>query len=93
MDHYFLTVICLGGPLCTIQRLTATCDAALCNFAFKFNSRHYTTGTSSSCCSATAPSWTTRQGLTLVHFSGERKRFRWNLGCVKGLRMGCSGGV
>ena len=60
MDHYFLTVICLGGPLCTIQRLTATCDAALCNFAFKFNSRHYTTGTSSSCCSATAPSWTTR---------------------------------
>jgi len=29
MDHYILTFIYRGGPLCTIQRLKATCDEAL----------------------------------------------------------------
>jgi len=29
MDHYFLTLIYLGGPLCTMQCLKATCDEAL----------------------------------------------------------------
>jgi hypothetical protein len=23
-----------------------------------------------------------RQGLTLVHFSAQRKRFDWNMGCI-----------
>ena len=29
MDHYLLTLIYGGGPLCTIQRLKAKCDEAL----------------------------------------------------------------
>jgi hypothetical protein len=29
MDHDSLTLIYGGGPLCTIQRLKATCDDAL----------------------------------------------------------------
>jgi hypothetical protein len=41
MDHYFLTLINGGDPLCTIQRLKAKCDEALSTFAFKFNSRRY----------------------------------------------------
>jgi len=35
MDHYLLTLIYGGGPLCTIPRLKATCDEALRNFAFQ----------------------------------------------------------
>jgi hypothetical protein len=42
MDHYFLTLIYAGGPLCTIQRLKAKCDKLLSNCAFNFNSRRYT---------------------------------------------------
>ena len=34
-----------------------------------------------------------RQGLTLVHFSAQRKRFRWDLGCMQGLFRGCLEGV
>jgi len=34
-----------------------------------------------------------RQGLTLVHFSAQRKRFLWDKGCNWGLFRGCSGGV
>jgi len=41
MDHYFLTLINGGGPLCNIQRLKAECDEALSSFAFKFNLRRY----------------------------------------------------
>jgi hypothetical protein len=41
MDHYFLTLINRGGPLCTIQRLKANCDGALSNFAFNFNPHRY----------------------------------------------------
>ena len=41
MDHYFLTLIYGGGPLCTIQRLKATCDEPLSTFAFKCNLRRY----------------------------------------------------
>ena len=44
MDHYFLTLINGGGPLCTIQCLKAKCDEALSNFAFNFNLRRYTVG-------------------------------------------------
>ena len=33
------------------------------------------------------------QGLTLVHFSVQRKRFLWDRGCVQGLLKGCLGGV
>jgi len=33
------------------------------------------------------------QGLTLVHFSAQRKRFLWDRGCMKGLPWGCLGGV
>jgi len=29
MDRYFLTLIYGGAPLCTIQRLKATCDEVL----------------------------------------------------------------
>jgi len=41
MHHFFLTLINGGGPLCTIQRLKAKCDAALSNFAFNFKLRRY----------------------------------------------------
>jgi len=34
-----------------------------------------------------------RQGLTLVHFSAQLKRFLWNKGCFQGLFTGCSSGV
>jgi hypothetical protein len=33
------------------------------------------------------------QGLTLVHFSAQRKRIRWDRGCVQGLFRGCLVGV
>jgi len=33
------------------------------------------------------------QGLTLVHFSAQRKRFLWDRGCIEGLFRGCSGGL
>jgi hypothetical protein len=33
------------------------------------------------------------QGLTLVHFSAQRKRFLWNRGCVWLLFRGCLGAV
>jgi len=29
------------------------------------------------------------QGLTLVHFSAQRKHFLWDRGCVQGLFRGC----
>jgi hypothetical protein len=29
-----------------------------------------------------------RQGLTLVHFSAQRKRFLWDVGCTQGLLRG-----
>jgi hypothetical protein len=41
MDHYFLTLMNGGGPLCTVQRLKAQCDEALSNVAFKLNLRPY----------------------------------------------------
>jgi len=41
MDHCFLTLIYGGGPICTIQRVKATCDEPLSTFAFKFNLRPY----------------------------------------------------
>jgi len=31
------------------------------------------------------------QGLTLVHFSAQRKRFLWDRGYILGLFWGCSG--
>ena len=34
-----------------------------------------------------------RQGLTLVHFSAQRKRFLWDRGCIEGLFRGCCVGV
>ena len=34
-----------------------------------------------------------RQGLSLVHFSAQRKRFLWDRGCIKGLFRGCLDGV
>jgi len=42
MDHYFLPLMYGGGPLCSIQRLKATCDEALRKFAFNFNWRRFT---------------------------------------------------
>jgi len=33
------------------------------------------------------------QGLTLVHFSAQLKRFLWHRGCIQGLCRGCLGGV
>jgi hypothetical protein len=41
MNHYFLTLLIGGGPLCTFQRLKARCDEALSNFAFNFSLRRY----------------------------------------------------
>ena len=32
-------------------------------------------------------------GLTLVHFSAQRKRFLWDRGCIYGLPWGCLGCV
>ena len=34
-----------------------------------------------------------RQGLTLVHFSPQRKRFLWDRGCIEGLFRGYFVGV
>jgi len=42
MDHYFLTLINGGGPLCAIQRLKPKCCESLSNFAFNFILRRYT---------------------------------------------------
>ena len=36
---------------------------------------------------------TSRQGLTLVHFSAQRKRFPGGMGYISGLFKGCLGGV
>ena len=33
------------------------------------------------------------QGLTLVHFSAERKRFLWDRECIEGLFRGCCASV
>ena len=33
------------------------------------------------------------QGLTLVHFSAQRKRFLWDRGCIEGLLRGYFAGV
>ena len=33
------------------------------------------------------------QGLTLVPFSPQRKRFVWDRGCIEGFFRGCLGGV
>jgi len=33
------------------------------------------------------------QGLTLVHFSAQLKRFMWDGGCIQGSRRGRLGGV
>jgi len=33
------------------------------------------------------------QGLTLVHFSAQRKHFLWDRGCIEGLFSGSSSGV
>ena len=41
----------------------------------------------------TACSEARQQGLTLVHFSAQRKRFLWDRGCIEGLFRGCSAGV
>jgi hypothetical protein len=41
MDHYFLTLMNWGGPLCTIQRLKLNVDELLSNVAFDFNLCHY----------------------------------------------------
>jgi len=32
-----------------------------------------------------------RQGLILVHFSAQLKRFLWDRGCLQGLSRGCLG--
>ena len=34
-----------------------------------------------------------KQGLTLVHFMAQRKRFLWNWGCILGLLRGCLRGA
>jgi len=34
-----------------------------------------------------------RQGLTLAHFSAQRRRFVWDRGCIQGLCRGCLVGV
>jgi hypothetical protein len=44
MDHYFLTLINVGCPLCTIQRLKLNFDKLLSSLAFKFNLRRYIKG-------------------------------------------------
>jgi hypothetical protein len=43
MDHYFLTLIIGGGPLCAFQRLEAKHHEALSNFGYNFKLRRYTT--------------------------------------------------
>jgi len=42
MDHYFLTLINGGAPICTSQRLRLKFDKLLSNLAFSFNLRRYT---------------------------------------------------
>ena len=34
-----------------------------------------------------------RQGLTLVHFSAQLKRFLWDRGCIQALFRGGAGGI
>ena len=43
--------------------------------------------------SSDRPSITSDQGLTLIHFSAQRKRFLWDKGCLFELFKGCLGGV
>jgi hypothetical protein len=80
MDCYFLTLMNGGAPLCTVQRSKAKCDEALSNLAFSFklcryNKGHPTTSTRFRSCGPGRSPWRSRQGLTLVHFSAQRKRF------------------
>jgi len=65
------------------KRLKLEYDELLSNFGFNINLRRYTWA-------RRRPQWPTctprarRQGLTLVHFSAQRKRFMWNRGFMKG---------
>jgi len=63
------------------KRLKLKCDILLSNFAFKFNLRSYSVG---------GPRAGARgQGLTLVLFAAQLKRFLWDRGAFRG----CLGGV
>jgi hypothetical protein len=61
-------------------------DRLLSSFAFSFKLRRYTLALPSSPRGAYGtPSLSgMRQGLTLVHFSAQPKRFLWDKGCFRG---------
>jgi len=63
----------------TDHSLTAPSSEAEAN-SVGSDGHHATQFTSSSCADSTAA--TSCQGLTLVHFSAQRKRFVWSRGCI-----------
>jgi hypothetical protein len=90
MDHYFLTFINGGGPLCTNQRLEVEFDRLPSNLAFKFKLRCYIKDRlpvdlisrlvfdlheDSASTLESISSAHQRQGLTLVHIFAQRKPF------------------
>jgi hypothetical protein len=79
MEHYFLTLINGGGPLCTIQRLKAKCDEALSSLALKFNLRRYTKGLVASSLAILVSA--------LVTFAAAPKLTPWALEFVKGFTV------
>ena len=63
-----------------IKLLKLTYDEVLSSFAFSFNLRRYTAVRRSSCWWIRRRTCGFRQGLTLVNFSAQRKRFLSNRG-------------
>jgi WD40 repeat protein len=59
------------------KRLTLDDDAPLSDFAFKFNLHRYSWGAGTARCRSTS-STACRQGLTLVHFTAQRKHILWD---------------
>jgi hypothetical protein len=56
-------------------------DEPVSNVAVKFNLRRYTVEDAAVLTQRGAPG-AQQQGLTLVHFSAQRERFVWDMGCA-----------
>ena len=64
-----------------IKRLKLEFDEPLSNFAFKFNLRCFSWGVTTATAGLRAGlkgPWGERQGLTLVHYSAQRKHIMWD---------------
>jgi len=77
-----------------IQRRSSACSQHPPSPALLPDPRELALALASSCArtSAFSISAASTQGLTLVHFSAQRKRFVWNMGCMQGLFSGYSWG-